>query len=181
MIILMKVLPESILTMSVSGLIREIVRYISEHQGLLFGIVVGFFLLSATGTRKQNRILLILYSAIIVYMTLLNRPTGARRVNFYLFWSYRFFFRDLYVQKQVLNNILLFVPVGTIVSKLKPRWNTVVLTFLFSLAIEILQFLTARGLFELDDLVNNTLGGLIGMLSCLIWEYVFRQECSDEV
>ena len=179
MIILLRELSESILTISVSGMIREIVRYISEHQGLLYGVVAGLFLLSAAGTRKQNRILLVLYSAVIMYMTLLNRPTGARRVNLHLFWSYRFFFKDIYVQQQALNNILLFIPIGAILSRLRPRWNTAVFPFFISLGIEIIQFITARGLFELDDLVNNTLGGLVGLSAGLLWKVVFHQNRAE--
>lgn len=34
--------------------------------------------------------------------------------------------------------------------------------FGLSLCIEITQFITKRGTFEIDDLINNTMGALIG-------------------
>lgn len=175
MIILERELPENFLSVPVSELIRETVRYISENQRLLIGIVGGLVLLSAISSRKQNRILMVLYSTVIVYMTLLNRPVGPRSISLSLFWSYRLLPHSPYFQRQVLYNILLFVPVGMILSRLRPKWNTVVYPFYISLGIEMLQFITGRGLFELDDLVSNTLGGLAGLSVGLFWEYILMQ------
>ena len=93
--------------------VRKMVSYISARQDLLIGIVALLFLLSVLGTKKQNRILLVLYGAGIVYVTLLSRASGSRRVSMTPFWSYRLLPGNLYFQRQVMNNILLFVPVGT--------------------------------------------------------------------
>lgn len=176
MIILWRVFPETFLSAPVSELLRETVRYISEHQRMLIGIVGGLVLLSAISTRKQNRILMVLYSAVIVYMTLLSRPAGPRRISLSLFWSYRLLPHSPYFQRQVLYNILLFVPVGMILSRLRPKWDTAAYPFYISLGIELLQFITGRGLFELDDLVSNTLGGLVGLSAGLFWEFILRQK-----
>ncbi|WP_183772113.1 VanZ family protein [Catenibacillus scindens] len=37
-----------------------------------------------------------------------------------------------------------------------------IVNFAFSSAIEILQFILKKGLFEFDDIFHNTLGGIIG-------------------
>ena len=34
--------------------------------------------------------------------------------------------------------------------------------FLFSVSIETLQYITGRGITEVDDVINNTLGGVLG-------------------
>ena len=147
----------------------EIIYYLNARQELLIGIVAVLFLLSVLGNKKQNQILLVLYGAGIVYVTLLSRASGARRVSLTPFWSYRLLPGSLYFQRQVMSNILLFVPVGMFLFRLRPKGSTFCFPFLVSLMVEVLQFLTGRGLFEIDDLISNTLGGLIGCVMVLIW------------
>ena len=73
---------------------------------------------AALGSRKQNAILLILYLAFIVYMTLIGERAGVRLD---LFWSYRLFFISPVMRLQILNNIWLFVPLGAMLYRLWPR------------------------------------------------------------
>ena len=65
-------------------------------------------------------------------------------------------------------NILLFVPFGYLLPLLwhrVDRWWKLLLCGLFvSLLIELLQLVTLRGMFDLDDLMNNTVGALLGWL-----------------
>ena len=149
---------------------REMIRYMSFHQELLIGIVAGLFLLSVLCTRKQNWILLALYGAGMIYLTVLSREAGSRWVSLSPFWSYRLVPISPYFQRQVINNILLFVPVGTLLFRIRPKWNTLFSPFFVSLVVEVLQYLTGRGLFEIDDLISNTIGGLIGCAAVFVWE-----------
>jgi glycopeptide antibiotics resistance protein len=88
--------------------------------------------------------------------------------NLELFWSYRDMMRvpGRYYYEQIVKNILLFVPFGILpallIKKLASIKVIVPLAFLFSFYIELSQLLFRRGLFELDDLFNNSLGALIG-------------------
>lgn len=66
----------------------------------------------------------------------------------------------------VLENVLLFVPFGFFAAW-KWRWmqnvfNSCFTGILFSLLIECLQLLTARGYFQIDDLITNAIGCIIG-------------------
>ena len=66
-----------------------------------------------------------------------------------------------------LWNVLLFVPLGFLLAALCEGKRTVhpfIMVVLASFTIEVTQFLTRRGVFELSDLVLNSLGGLIGVL-----------------
>ena len=89
-----------------------------------------------------------------------------------LFWSYKAFFEDdMRLGKLIFLNIGLFVPFGFIVSmmfdKTKAWVNvllTVIISFAVSVAVEYSQLVFHLGLFEYDDMVSNTLGGLIGGL-----------------
>lgn len=62
---------------------------------------------------------------------------------------------------QNVSNILFFVPFG-LFFPLK-KWKTVLLTSLvFSVAIEGIQYVGGFGLCELDDVICNTVGAMIG-------------------
>lgn len=154
--------------------IQQLIRYASEHRQLLFGIVGTMVLISLLCSKEQNRRLLFLYAAVIIYMTLLNRKAGGRRFILTLFWSYRRFFEGEYFRSQIINNILLFIPLGTILSRLKPEWSTMRILILISVGIEILQYLSGRGFFETDDIISNSLGGLIGLTVGILWMYAVR-------
>ena len=71
---------------------------------------------------------------------------------------------------QIILNILLFIPFGFTLSTYlnchkanRPLFLSVLLTaFLLSTSVEALQYLTSRGYTEIDDVINNTVGAVIG-------------------
>ncbi|MBP5654565.1 MAG: VanZ family protein [Clostridiales bacterium] len=67
-----------------------------------------------------------------------------------------------------LLNILLFVPFGFLVptmgKKLRKLLIIVFLGMMSSLAVELVQFFTGLGIFDIDDLLNNTIGAFIGYI-----------------
>ena len=86
-----------------------------------------------------------------------------------LFWSYRAWIAGesygFTESVQNMGNILFFVPYGYLCSSLcHSRLLTVLTAVLFSLAIELLQYIFALGWCELDDLISNSLGAFLGFL-----------------
>ena len=68
--------------------------------------------------------------------------------------------------KQVIGNILLFVPFGYFVTsycKIKDLGTITLVTFLSSLVIEVTQRFIGRS-FDVDDIILNVVGGIIGFL-----------------
>lgn len=69
----------------------------------------------------------------------------------------------------ILGNILAFAPFGFMLPLLNIRYrrffNILLLSLLFSLAVELVQLYLKVGIFDVDDLVLNTLGGVTGYLS----------------
>ena len=66
---------------------------------------------------------------------------------------------------QIIMNVLAFVPIGAslAVALRKSVWWQVLLTgCLVSLCVELLQFYYKRGLCEIDDVIHNTTGCMIG-------------------
>lgn len=63
-----------------------------------------------------------------------------------------------------ITNILMFIPMGIILSTFKMKnYGRLLVALLISCGIEILQYITTLGVFELDDLLCNELGALIGL------------------
>ena len=66
----------------------------------------------------------------------------------------------------IFGNILAFAPFGFLLPIITPenrKWiKLALITFLFSLTIELLQLVFKVGIFDVDDLLMNTLGGLLG-------------------
>lgn len=64
------------------------------------------------------------------------------------------------------GNILLFSPLGflvpIIVPKIRGARQTATIAFGVSLSLELIQLLTGLGGFDVDDLLLNVLGGMIG-------------------
>lgn len=83
---------------------------------------------------------------------------------------------------QIFLNIMLFVPFGFLLPMISERfrslWLTTVTGFVFSAGIETMQYITGRGLTEVDDVINNTAGALIGYILYIgaVWLYKRIQE-----
>jgi glycopeptide antibiotics resistance protein len=80
---------------------------------------------------------------------------------------------------QIFLNILLFVPLGFMLPLLSNRFRNpkvIVLTgFMFSGAIEAMQYITGRGLTEIDDVINNTAGALVGFIMYQVFMHIYRK------
>lgn len=75
-----------------------------------------------------------------------------------------------YSYQSIGLNILLFVPFGYLLKTLSERksWMWVILQgVLFSLLIECIQYTFCLGWFDIDDIINNTLGTCTGCISSL--------------
>lgn len=117
---------------------------------------------------REVKALLAAYLLFAIYMTMVGERMGEPGIKLELFWSYREFFTNAYMRQQIINNIWFFVPIGAMVYRLWPKMQAVLIPVLLSLSIELLQYLLNTGQFELDDIINNTLGGLIGMILCMV-------------
>lgn len=84
------------------------------------------------------------------------------------FWNYTHIFinKDYDALYEILYNIVLYMPIGVLLSWLnKLKLSYILLTgFVISFIIECLQFILHRGFFETDDIIHNTIGTLLGYL-----------------
>lgn len=121
-------------------------------------------------------VLLVGYVVILLYATILRLHGGYRDMNLHLLRGWREAWNGFTPQLwlNVLLNVAMFIPLGILLPLLTKnyhRWYLVLAEgFGTSLLIEIVQYITARGLFDVDDLFNNTLGTMIGygfLMVCL--------------
>lgn len=79
----------------------------------------------------------------------------------------------------VVGNIVIFVPLGAYLSLFKRDKRIIrslLLIFIVSLFVEILQGLLAIGASDIDDIILNCLGGLIGILGYKFLLLILRHE-----
>ena len=119
----------------------------------------------------------VIYILIVLYITIFNRMPEEKRVDMELFRSYRLLINDknYFYLYQISCNILMTIPFGILLpafSKKFRKFRSLLLAgFLFSFLIECAQYFTGRGLFEMDDLFNNTVGAIFGFI---IFSFFYR-------
>lgn len=84
--------------------------------------------------------------------------------SIFIIWSSPWNNRGMYEFIEAVGNILMFVPLGMILRKyLKCNyWILSIIAISTSLVIEYMQYYLLIGTFEIDDIINNTWGALLG-------------------
>ena len=75
-----------------------------------------------------------------------------------------------------IMNIFFFFPVGFllgIVMKKKSVWLVAFVGFILSILIETIQLFSRRGVFNIDDVINNTLGCALGYCMFRIFDIIW--------
>jgi glycopeptide antibiotics resistance protein len=78
---------------------------------------------------------------------------------------------------EIIMNVLIFIPLGIYAGVLFKRWTFWIKLFfccLISVTVELLQFILKAGAFDMTDIINNTLGGLIGLITFQIIARMFN-------
>ena len=144
-----------------------------NDSGFVIVIAILVVLLSTLVRRKLNWLLLIMCIGAILYFTLMFRKAGEPEIG--LLRSYRRFFVSADARADILKNIWLFVPLGAILFRLYPHKWVLAAPVLFSVAIEIVQYTTGVGLSELDDVISNGLGSVLGFGMAWLVKTAWRQ------
>ena len=121
-------------------------------------------------SRIINWFMLSLIIVAIVFFTITARSTQAeRQIHLIPFWSYIAAHGS--GRETLWLNAFFFLPIGLSLPfllpdklKEKPR-TTILIACVFSLAIEMIQFIFKLGLAETTDVIMNTLGAALGTIS----------------
>ena len=171
-------------------------------KNCLIGLVVcAIYLLFVWGIRKwmSNKVkmsnilfygVMGLYFVIMFWILFQRRSmSGLRIVNIYPFSTIQGYFNingaflSDFAITNILGNIVIFIPMGIYISLFRKKtsvWINTILVGLVSLSVEILQYIFAVGMADVDDLILNTIGGFIGVI-LFKWIHNVYQEKAKEV
>ena len=124
-------------------------------------------------------VLAIAYIVILYYLLFkaeaLGRSVAAGSYNLIPFHEIRRYLSNINtlglvaVGANLLGNVILFVPLGYFLpsffarERLRPHF-TIPICMCISIAVEVSQFMTHTGSLDVDDVILNTIGGIIGYL-----------------
>ncbi len=165
---------------------KEIIALLVVEVLAVVALSIAFRKKGRINVRKVLYILAVMtYTYILLNITLFRREPGSRAGIVHLKIMLGFGFRTgnpSWIMAFSLLNILLFVPFGILIYLLFRKssmgiaiFATTITGLCMSSMIELAQFLTGRGMFEVTDLVTNTTGALVGaVVAALLYNKVFK-------
>lgn len=143
--------------------------------------------------RRQYRILgkiiFVLYIVFVFYFLLVSEVYGRTgevqgyHYNLVLFreirrfWNYREQLGMFATASNLLGNILIFLPFGFFMPMASMRRSfcvTTIYSLLLSVIVETSQLLMQVGSFDVDDLLLNTVGGMLGFIAFAVCNVIRR-------
>lgn len=154
-----------------TGLFKDVPCYI--YEGLLGVFVVGVIVLLVSkrirdGWRWSAGLLLVEYVVLIYCSTVVFRVPGSETGHdFAPFWSYGAILRgeNYRLLPENVMNVAVFVPVGILLGaafRSMTWWKALLIGGAMSVSIEVMQLMLKRGFAEVDDVMHNTVGCMIG-------------------
>jgi glycopeptide antibiotics resistance protein len=140
--------------------------------------------------RRYGNILFLLYVLCLVYFLFFSEGYGRIAEGEYRynlipfleirrFWTYRKLLGTFAFYSNIFGNVLGFLPFGFILPVILPKMDNIVLILLagfsLSLSVEVIQLITRVGCFDVDDLILNTLGALLGYLAFAVCNHARRK------
>lgn len=120
------------------------------------------------------------YAYMVVAITFISRESDTiRYVNLKLFSS---IYANRTIIKYMVENILLFIPYGIIYGIEHGEYRNFNITFIMkrailtSIVIELCQYIAARGRTEIDDILTNTTGAIIGWECIRLIIYILKRK-----
>lgn len=134
--------------------------------------------------RIFSNIVFVIYFALLIWLVLfkfsinISELGSIRSVNLVPFYydteiGFAFHF------KEVLYNVLIFIPLGLCIDIYKQDWSfgkKILPGLSVSLLFEILQFAFALGASDVTDIITNTAGGIIGIMLCMLLQKMFAKK-----
>ena len=154
--------------------------------GIMAGAVMGLILngMNARRERKGKEafpmaglMVFSLYLMIILVITFFSREDGSRiGMDLELFSTWGINTRN---NAFVVENVLLFIPYGFACPWafpwLRGFFRNTFAAFVTSLGVETIQLITGRGYFQVDDILTNVLGAVIGYAIFRILDGILRR------
>lgn len=152
-----------------------------------------------------SRIILVVYLLLLIRLIILKYPipvlrgimdewelsnakAGVATANLTLFKTIRMYIRyydRLNGFDNLFGNVIVFMPLGILIPVSFPGidhwWMILLHSFWLSLCIELFQLVSHFGVFDVDDILLNTLGGLLGFFTFFMIRFVYRKVHGEKV
>ena len=135
--------------------------------------------------KSLARVLFAVYSVILAWLILLKFSVHIDSVLHYDKRSLNFvpFSHSSGSSRQSIENVLVFIPLGLLLSVTFKRLNflsKLLIVLGASISAETIQYIFAIGATDITDVMTNTLGGLIGLIGYDLSSKYIDQESLDK-
>ncbi|MFV0503117.1 MAG: VanZ family protein [Lachnospirales bacterium] len=89
--------------------------------------------------------------------------------NYYIYSSKNFFVSGT----NLFGNIIIFIPIGFLLKLFNTRFTSIFIFFI-TCFVELIQYILAIGVADIDDIILNYIGGLIGIALYIICNRCFK-------
>lgn len=101
-----------------------------------------------------------------------NEKDGIRNINLIPFRSMSPYLKNItetFAFKNIIANILVFIPLGFFISNKNPKnvFKALIICLGVILSIELIQLFFKIGFFDVDDIILNFIGSLLGVFISL--------------
>ncbi|MBR5128355.1 MAG: VanZ family protein [Roseburia sp.] len=134
----------------------------------------------STGIRAFAIVLFFLYFVVLFYFLFFSEEMGRtysereyhyNLIPFHEIKRFIHYYEVLGMEAVILNlvgNVVAFMPFGfflpVFATRCRTIWNTLLYSFELSVLVELIQLITKVGSFDVDDIILNTLGGILGYI-----------------
>lgn len=151
-------------------------------------IGVGLFLycfdvITHTSGKYIARLFRYFYLLFLFSITVLGRKRGITSDFSHLFITYYSALNGVAgAANEIILNIVIFIPLGIVLTYLYSVKKTVIYSIAITIFIETVQLLTTTGVFEICDLINNSIGGWMGaaIFKCLNKIQIRKPNCKKK-
>ena len=152
----------------------------------IYGIALGIFIIGSAiafikkgrneGLRMSARLFLLFYVVVLSCSTVFFRATTTiKHPPFDFFWHYETSGKEWSsLFPEIILNVAVFIPIGFVFGLAFRRikgWQAVLAGMGISVGIELLQWFLRKGFADVDDVMHNVLGCVLGWLG---W-WIFRR------
>jgi glycopeptide antibiotics resistance protein len=139
-------------------------------------------------TNKLTKVLFIIYLIAIFWIIVLKFSIqlpplrNMRSINLIPF-SEPLVLNGKIAVSEIIMNVVIFVPLGMYAGILFKRWifgKKLFLFFLISLICEVFQYILNIGASDITDIINNTFGGIIGLIIYIGIEKAFKNSVKSQ-
>lgn len=138
------------------------------YDFVIYLLIINYLFLCFSLLINNKLFININYGIMIFILLFLRNSETGYNFDFYLISWLKHLKTNKIVLINIIGNIILFIPLGIINKK-------IIYSILIIILIETLQLILKKGIFDIVDIVLNTIGVIIGTLGVYIWMIIKKK------